>query len=73
MVLHDSSEFAASFDVTKQGGVARALREWRESHAEIEAFSLNHDVRAITSPGMVYQDFCGAGLIQKPLRHETGR
>jgi predicted O-methyltransferase YrrM len=67
MVLHDSSEFATSFDVTKQGGVARALREWRAVHPSVEAFSLNRDVRAITSLGMVYQDFCGAGLIQKPM------
>ena len=28
-VLHDSSEFAAGFDVTARGGVRRALREWR--------------------------------------------
>jgi len=68
MVLHDSSEFATSFDVTKQGGVRRALREWRESHPGVETFSLNQDVGAMTAPGMVYQDFCGAGLIQKPLR-----
>ena len=70
VVLHDSSEFAASFDVTKQGGVARALRDWRELHPHVETFSLNHDVGAMTSPGMVYQDFCGAALIQKPLRGE---
>ena len=70
MVLHDSSEFATSFDVTKQGGVQRALREWRKRHPEVETFALNHDVGAIDSPGMVYQDFCGAALIQKPLRNQ---
>lgn len=68
MVLHDSSEFAASFDVTREGGVRRALREWRDLHPGIETFSLNHDVQAIESPEMVYQDFCGAGLIQKRYR-----
>ncbi|MBA3762127.1 MAG: class I SAM-dependent methyltransferase [Chthoniobacterales bacterium] len=67
MVLHDSSEFAASFDVTGQGGVRRAFREWRGLHPGVETFCLNHDVRAMVSPGMVYQDFCGAALIQKPL------
>ena len=68
MVLHDTSQFATSFDVTRAGGVQRALREWRALHPGIESFSLNHDVGAINSPGMVYQDFCGAALIQKPLR-----
>jgi len=68
MVLHDTSEFAASFDVTRQGGVRRALREWRQLHPDVETFSLNHDVPAMESPDMVYQDFCGAGLIQKPYR-----
>jgi len=33
IVLHDTSEFAASFDVTQQGGVHRALGEWREAHS----------------------------------------
>lgn len=69
MVLHDTSEFAASFDATRQGGVRRALREWRHLHPGVETFSLNHDVPAMESPSMVYQDFCGAGVIQKPLRN----
>ncbi len=68
IVLHDASEFAASFDVTREGGVKRALREWRALHPGVETFYLNSDVRAIDSPEMIYQDFCGAGLIQKPLR-----
>lgn len=67
IVLHDTSEFAASFDLTRQGGVRRALREWRESHPEMEVISLNHNVPAMVTPGMVYQDFCGVGLIQKPV------
>jgi len=29
LVLHDVSEFAAGFDVTGEGGVRRALAEWR--------------------------------------------
>jgi len=67
IVLHDTSEFAASFDVTQQGGVRRALREWREAHPESEVISLNRNVPAMETPQMVYQDFCGAGLIQKPV------
>ncbi len=67
IVLHDTSEFAASFDLTQQGGVRRALCEWRESHPGIEVISLNHNVPAMATQGMVYQDFCGVGLIQKPV------
>jgi len=67
IVLHDTSEFAASFDLTQQGGVRRALREWREAHPESEVISLNRNVPAMETPGMVYQDFCGVGLIQKPV------
>ncbi len=66
IVLHDTSEFAASFDVTQQGGVRRALGEWRKAHPEIEVISLNRNVPAMKTPQMVYQDFCGVGLIQKP-------
>ncbi len=67
IVLHDTSEFAASFDVTRQGGVRRALQEWRTAHPGVEVISLNHNVPAMETPGMVYQDFCGVGLIQKPV------
>ena len=67
IVLHDSSEFAASFDVTAKGGVRRALREWRRLHPEVESISLNHNVRAMETSEMIYKDFCGVGLIQKPL------
>lgn len=67
IVLHDTSEFATSFDVTGKGGVRRALKEWREAHLEVDVISLNHNVPAMETPGMVYQDFCGVGLIQKPV------
>ncbi len=67
IVLHDSSEFAASFDTTKQGGVRRAFTEWRAANPEAQAFSLNHNVSAQETPHLIYQDFCGAGVIQKPL------
>ncbi|HEY1583848.1 MAG TPA: class I SAM-dependent methyltransferase [Chthoniobacterales bacterium] len=67
LVLHDTSEFAVSFDITQQGGVQRALREWCAAHPQVEVISLNHRVTAMETPGMVYQDFCGVGLIQKSV------
>ncbi len=67
IALHDTSEFAATFDVTKEGGVRRALREWRAAHREAECFSMNATVPAMETPLMIYQDFCGVGLIQKPI------
>jgi predicted O-methyltransferase YrrM len=67
LVLHDTSAFAASFDVTQKGGVHRALREWRDAHPGVEVISLNRNVPAMETPAIVYQDFCGAGLIQKPV------
>ena len=67
IVLHDASEFAASFDATRAGGVRRTLREWRQTHPEAEALFMNGNVRVQETPGMIYQDFCGAGLIQKPV------
>ena len=67
IVLHDSSEFAAGFDASKQGGVHRALREWRQAHPEAEVFSMNQNVRAQETSGIIYKDFCGAGLVQKPV------
>jgi predicted O-methyltransferase YrrM len=66
IALHDTSRFATDFDVTKKGGVARALREWREKHPAVEAFSLNADIDVMEPPPPVYQDACGVGLIQKP-------
>lgn len=67
IVLHDTSVFAAGFDVTEKGGVRRALREWRVAHPEAESFFINETVSAQETAGLVYQDFCGAGLIQKPV------
>lgn len=67
IVLHDTSVFAAGFDVTEKGGVRRALREWRMVHPEAESFFINEAVPTQETPGLVYQDFCGAGLIQKPV------
>jgi predicted O-methyltransferase YrrM len=66
LVLHDVSEFAASFDVTGEGGVRRAFAEWRQAHREVETLSLNGEARSMDSPRPAYQDACGVGLIHKP-------
>jgi predicted O-methyltransferase YrrM len=65
LVLHDVSEFAASFDVTGEGGVRRAFAEWREAHPEVETLSLNSEAHSMDSPRPAYQDACGVGVIHK--------
>jgi predicted O-methyltransferase YrrM len=66
LVLHDVSEFAVDFDVTREGGVRRAFAEWRKAHPEAETFSLNSDSRSMEEPKPPYKDACGVGLIHKP-------
>jgi predicted O-methyltransferase YrrM len=65
VVLHDLSEFAADFDVSREGGVRRAFAEWRKAHPEAETFSLNSDSRSMEEPRPLYKDACGVGLIHK--------
>jgi predicted O-methyltransferase YrrM len=66
LVLHDVSEFAADFDVTREGGVRRAFAEWRKIHPELETFSLNSESRSMEAARPLYKDACGVGLIHKP-------
>ncbi|HZE13618.1 MAG TPA: class I SAM-dependent methyltransferase [Chthoniobacterales bacterium] len=66
LVLHDVSEFAAGFDVTSDGGVHRALSEWRKAHPEAETLSLNSTSRSMEESRPLYKDACGVGLIHKP-------
>jgi predicted O-methyltransferase YrrM len=66
LILHDVSEFAVDFDVTRQGGVRRAFTEWRKGHPEVEALSLNGDSRSMEAQRPLYKDACGLGLIHKP-------
>jgi predicted O-methyltransferase YrrM len=66
LVLHDVSQFAADFDVTREGGVRRAFAEWRKSHPDVETFSLNSDSRSMEAARPLYKDACGVGLIHKP-------
>lgn len=65
LVLHDISIFASDFDVTKKGGVRRALAEWRQQHPEAETFCLNGESRSMSLPRPLYKDACGVGLIHK--------
>ena len=67
IVLHDVSQFATEFDVTKQGGVQRAFDEWRRAHPDVEAMCINRGARSMDLPRPFYKDACGVGLIQKPL------
>lgn len=64
MVLHDVSRFAVEFDVTREGGVQRALAEWRKLHPQVEAISLNGDCGGMPATN-AYKDACGLGLIYK--------
>ena len=66
LVLHDVSEFAASFDVTGKGGVQRAFSEWRKKHPDLETISLNSGSRSMEEARPLYKDACGLGLIHKP-------
>ena len=66
LVLHDVSEFAAGFDVTKEGGVRRAFAEWQKKNPDVETFSLNSNSRSMDEARPLYKDACGVGLIQKP-------
>ena len=65
-LLHDVSRFAVAFDVTQQGGVRRALAEWRRNHPEAETLCLNGESRSMALPRPLYKDACGVGLIHKP-------
>lgn len=67
LVLHDVSIFAQDFDVTKAGGVRRALSEWRIANPRAEVISLNGTATSMNLPRPFYKDACGVGLIHKPL------
>ncbi|MGI8432053.1 MAG: class I SAM-dependent methyltransferase, partial [Chthoniobacterales bacterium] len=66
ILLHDVSEFAVNFDATAEGGVRRALAEWRRKNPEAEAMSLNGESRTMALPRPLYKDACGVGIIHKP-------
>lgn len=65
LLLHDVSIFAQKFDSTSQGGVLKAVEEWKE-RTGITPFLLNRFVDGSQSPdSLVYRDGCGMGIIQK--------
>jgi predicted O-methyltransferase YrrM len=66
LVVHDVSRFAQEFDVTRDGGVQRAFKEWRTAHPECETFLLNATEQSMDLPRPFYKDACGVGLIHKP-------
>lgn len=64
--LHDVSRFAQDFDVTREGGVRRALAEWRRANPDMEAISLNSESRTMEGNRPLYKDACGLGILHKP-------
>lgn len=64
IALHDTSEYATEFDSTKDGGVRRALNEWR-ARTGATAFSLANTTAILEAGKQVYLDGCGLGLILK--------
>lgn len=66
VLLHDVSEFAASFDPDGEGGVRRALREWLPGHPEMTGMLLNGGVRAGADANLLaYKDGAGLGILQR--------
>jgi len=66
ILLHDTSRFAQDFDVTREGGVRRALLEWRAANPDAEALLLNGESRTMEGPRPLYKDACGLGILHKP-------
>ena len=65
LICHDSADRAAAFDATGQGGVRRAIEEWKVRHPEVSCMSLA-GTSGIHHRDGVYQDGCGVFLAQKP-------
>ena len=65
IAMHDTSEYAATFDSTAEGGVRRALNEWRAKATGAAAFSLANTNQILATHSQVYMDGCGVGLIVK--------
>ena len=66
VVLHDTSEFARTFDPHGEGGVKRALEEWTAGRDDVSLLNLNGFVEpgADVNP-LAYKDGCGLGLLQR--------
>jgi predicted O-methyltransferase YrrM len=72
--LHDASTCASELDSSRSGGVIRALREWSQ-RGDASHILFNEDVVFSPHPThiqqVVYQDWCGLGIIQKRLQWPT--
>lgn len=64
LVLHDTSQFAATFDSTGKGGVFRAVSEWCAVRG-VTGLMLNSFVTGGSPGDFPYGDGCGLTLIQK--------
>lgn len=64
MAMHDTSEYAATFDSSNEGGVRRALFEWR-ARTGAAAFSISNTNAILAHHGQIYMDGCGLGLVVK--------
>ncbi len=64
-LMHDVSEFAISFDGTKDAGVKGAVQHWSKSN-NVQAIMIN-DFAGPSHFGdrTVYKDACGLGLLQR--------
>ncbi len=71
LVCHDSSPRATAFDSTGQGGVRRALTEWRARHPEVSAMAFAGAPGENSRAG-VYQDLCGVFVAQRPVDGAQG-
>lgn len=61
VILHDTSQFAAKFDSTNQGGVNKAFIEWTKNQNNIDSININSG----TLENYIYLDNTGLGIIQK--------
>lgn len=66
LFLHDSSEFAARFDPSGEGGVGRALAEWLARHPTMRAINVCNALATLETPSQVYKDGCGLAIVQTP-------
>ncbi len=66
LFLHDTSDYAATFDGTGTGGVRRAAREWIARLPAGTAILIDGSADLTGRGGVAYADGCGLGIIQKP-------
>lgn len=66
ILMHDVSQYAATFDYTGKGGVTRAVDEWLSS-SNAGRIMINGDLTNQSGAALSYRDGCGIGIVQKPL------